>query len=83
MKLRELALKRLKIFAIGDSNITRQVCNLFQAHVEQPLLGFRIAEKKTDRLNIFTKLTPNMDSLIQKTMEESPNSIIEINTEKV
>ena len=32
--------------------VTRQVCNLFQEPVEQPLLGFRIAEEKTDRLNI-------------------------------
>ena len=31
---------------------TRQVFNVFQEPVEQPLLGFRIAEVKPDRLNI-------------------------------
>ena len=35
--------------------LTRQVSNLFQEPVEQqPFLGFRIAEEKTDRLNILT-----------------------------
>ena len=31
---------------------TRQVFNLFKEPVEQPRLGFRIAEVKPDRLNI-------------------------------
>ena len=37
------------------TNGKRQVCNLFQEPVEQPLLCFRIAEKKPDRL-IITKI---------------------------
>ena len=36
------------ILAITSIKITRQVYNLFQEHVEQPPLGFSIAEEKID-----------------------------------
>ena len=51
-------------------DITRQVYNLFQEPVKQPLLGFRTAEKKTDRVKQISNWTPTMDSLTQKTMEK-------------
>ena len=43
-----------RIYNIRENNwenkITRQVCNLFQEPVEQPPLGFSIAEEKSDSL---------------------------------
>ena len=41
---------------IIEWDVTRQVCNLFQEPVEQPLLGFRIAEEKWDRLNVLKNI---------------------------
>ena len=35
------------LLPISVSLQTRQICNLFQEHIEQPFLGFRIAEEKT------------------------------------
>ena len=46
-------------FAKLGLNVTRQVHNQFQELVEQPLLGFRIAEEKPDRLKIFEWMLQN------------------------
>ena len=51
-----LKAKRIGMCQISSSE-KRQVCNMFQEPLEQPILGFRIEEEKQDRLNIIKILT--------------------------